>query len=169
MRLLALLFGISLTTISLLPNQPSLAQAPPIPKPSDDPLQLSFLTNPTGSVVTASTINEGRLIVPSLWWLKDNSQTKLLDNWIAYPATNTEPGRVDIIINQQTWSLLDYVERYAFINRIGYFARENGYNLRVFNYQKQRLANYTCNFSTNPSVCNINLNVQNTIGSHNPL
>jgi hypothetical protein len=95
-----------------------------------------------------------------LWWAKDSSENKLLDNWIAYPGTKNEAGRVDLIVNQQIWSLLDYLERYNFINRLGSTARRDSYNIRVFNYQKELLGTYTCHFNSSPSNCNIQLNTQ---------
>ncbi|MEH2322525.1 MAG: hypothetical protein V7K32_02780 [Nostoc sp.] len=160
-RSLSLLLTISLTTL-LVP--PSLAQTPAIPSPSNAPLELDLLTKPKNYVITANTINPERLTVPSLWWAKQNSERKLLDNWIAYPASEKEPARVDLIVNQQIWSLLDYVERYDFVNRLGSTARNFGYNVRVFNYQKEPLATYTCNFSTSPALCSIQTAVKNKIG-----
>ncbi|MBD2602961.1 hypothetical protein H6G81_00120 [Scytonema hofmannii FACHB-248] len=157
--LLTLLLGISLTTISLLSIQPSTAQT----EASDAPLELELLDNPKG-VITANTINQGQLTIPSLWWAKENSENKLLDNWIAYPAEGTQPARVDVIVNQQYWSILDYLERYNFVNRVGSLAKNYGYNIRVFNYQQERLATYTCNFNTSPTLCRIDFNNQNKLG-----
>ena len=157
MRSLARLLSICLTT-SLLP-QFSLAVTPSVPMPSDAPLELSLLRNPK-DVITANTISQRGLSVPSLWLTKQNSENKLLNNWIAYPATNTEPARVDLLVNQQVWTLLDYIERYGFVNRFGTVARNNGYNVRVFDYQKERLATYTCNFSTSPMSCRIEINTK---------
>ncbi|MEH1926789.1 hypothetical protein [Nostoc sp.] len=156
-----LLLTISLTALVV---PPSLAQTPSIPLPSSAPLELDLLTKPKDYVITANTINPERLTVPSLWWAQQNSEKKLLDNWIAYPASDKEPARVDLIVNQQIWSLLDYVERYDFVNRLGSAARNFGYNLRVFNYQKEPLATYTCNFSTSPASCSIQTTVKNKIG-----
>lgn len=157
--LLPLLLGISLTTISLLSIQPSTAQI----EASNAPLELNLLENPKG-VITANTINQGQLTVPSLWWAKENSENKLLDNWIAYPAEGTQPARVDVVVNQQYWSILDYLERYNFVNRVGSLAKNYGYNMRVFNYQQERLATYTCNFNTSPTLCKIDFNNQNKLG-----
>lgn len=162
MRQLALLLGISI--ICLLPTQISLAQTPSIPQPSDAPLELDLLTKPNASVITANTISQDKLTVPSLWWAKENLENKLLDNWIAYPASDNQPARVDLIVNQQVWSLLDYLERYDFVNRLGSVARNYGYNVRVFNYQQERLGTYTCNFSTTPAFCNIDMKAQNKLG-----
>ncbi|MBW4479159.1 MAG: hypothetical protein KME54_20460 [Tolypothrix brevis GSE-NOS-MK-07-07A] len=157
--LITLLLGISLTTISLLSSQPSIAQT----EASDAPLELDLLNNPKG-VITANTINQGQLTIPSLWWAKENSENKLLDNWIAYPAAGTQKARVDVIVNQQFWSILDYLERYNFVNRVGSLARNYGYNIRVFNYQQERLATYTCNFNTSPILCMIKIDSQNKLG-----
>jgi hypothetical protein len=169
MRQLALVLGTCLTTFSCLITQPLLAESPSIPSPSDAPLELDLLTNPKGSVITANTIDQGNLSVPSLWWIKETSENKLLDNWIAYPFKNPQPARVDVIVNQQIWSLLDYLERYDFVNSLGDIARSYGYNIRVFNYQKESLASYTCNFNINPSLCKIKINSQSNFGLGNSL
>ncbi|MBH8564360.1 hypothetical protein I8748_19580 [Nostoc sp. CENA67] len=159
-----LLLTISLATVSLLPIPASLAQTSSIPQPSNAPLELNLLTKPNGIVITANTIDPTGLTVPSLWWARENSEKKLLDNWIAYPVSNQEPGRVDLIVNQQVWSLLSYLERYSFVNRLGNLSRKDGYNVRVFNYQQDLLATYTCNFQISPALCNIQMNIQNKLG-----
>lgn len=169
MRQLALILGTYLTTISCLITQPLLAESLSIPSPSDAPLELDLLTNPKGSIITANIIDQGKLSVPSLWWIKEISEHKLLDNWIAYPFTNQQTARVDVIVNQQIWSLLDYLERYDFVNNLGDIARNYGYNIRVFNYQKESLASYTCNFEKNPLLCKIKINSQNNFGLGNSL
>jgi hypothetical protein len=161
--ILTLFLGITTTTITCLINRPLHAQMQAF-LPSQAPLELELLTNPQGNVVTANTISQNELTVPSLWWAKDNSENKLLDNWIAYPATSGESPRVDLIVNQQIWSLLDYLERYHFVNRLGYTAKNSGYNVRVFNYQQELLGTYTCNFTSSPTSCRINMNAQNRFG-----
>jgi hypothetical protein len=67
-------------------------------------------------------------------------------------------------VNQQIWSLLDYLERYDFVNRLGSVVRNHGYNVRVFNYQQERLATYTCNLNVNPALCRIEINSQGKFG-----
>ncbi|MBD2298547.1 hypothetical protein H6G80_17655 [Nostoc sp. FACHB-87] len=160
---LPILLGFSLGAILLLPISPSLAEIAAVPLPSDAPLELDLLTKPNSNVITANTINPQGLTTPSLWLAQANSESKLLDNWIAYPATATTPGRVDVIVNQQVWSILDYLERYSFINRLGNVARKDVYNLRVFNYQQELLGSYTCNFQTNPTSCRIQINSLNRL------
>ncbi len=156
MRQIIALLSISFTLIPLA----SLAEAPLIPKPSSEALNLELLKNPTGLVVTADTIDQKQLTNPSFWWTKNNLETnkifkKLLNNWIAYPPTENEAARVDFIVNQQVWNLLDSLERYAFVNHLGTTARNYGYNVRVFNNQKENIVNYTCNFSIVPAMCRI--------------
>ena len=93
------------------------------------------------------------------------SKKKVLDNWIAYPASEAEPPRVDLIVNQEIWGLLDYLEKYVFVNRLGILISKNGYNSRVFNYQREYLGSYTCNFPQNPVSCRIQMTNQNKVGS----
>ncbi|GCL35837.1 MAG: hypothetical protein ACKPEO_14020 [Sphaerospermopsis kisseleviana] len=159
---LLFILGASLTTFFSLSIRPS--QAGNIPRPSDAPLELNLLTTPQGSVITANTINSKSLTIPSLWWAKEISENKLLDNWIAYPASENESARVDLIVNQQIWSLLDYLERYRFVHSLGNYTRNLGYNIRVFNYQKEMLATYTCKLDLNPDLCNIQMTNQSKLG-----
>ena len=149
-------------TSSLLPILPSKAEN--IFLPSDAPLQLDLLTQPKDHIITAKTIDPQKLTVPSLWWAKENSENKLLENWIAYPASQTEPPRADLIVNQQIWGLLDYLQKYVFVNRLGSLASQSGYNIRIFNYQKEPLATYTCNFPQSPASCRLQMNGQSQVG-----
>ncbi|MEM7716304.1 MAG: hypothetical protein AAF349_22495 [Cyanobacteria bacterium P01_A01_bin.68] len=158
MRQFSLLFSIALSALSVLPTQFAQAQDSQIPLPSKAPLELDLLTNPKNDVITANTVFQKKLTVPSLWWAQEQSEKKLLDNWIAYPAKNSQPGRVDLIVNEQIWNVLDYLERYSFVNRLGSVARGYGYNIRVFSYEKEPLATYTCNLNLSKPLCNIDIN-----------
>ncbi|BAZ05333.1 hypothetical protein [Calothrix sp. NIES-3974] len=162
------IFGISTIITTMQPLNSQVVQASEVAalKPSDAPLELELLTNPGNKVVTANTINQAKITVPSLWWSKEKYGNKLLANWIAYPGNQNQAGRIDVIVNQQVWSILDYLERYNFINQLGTIARNScsqeatdsalgenkicnqGYNLRVFNYQQDFLGAYTCDFSS---------------------
>jgi len=152
-----LLLTISLSAAIFIKPAPPLIAQTPIPQPTDAPLELSLLAPdaPKKGVVTANTISQKHLTVPSLWWAKEQFGGKLLDNWLAYPSQGTTTPRVDLIVNRQIWSLLDYVERYDFVNSLGSVARDYGYNVRVFNYQQELLATYTCNFNIQPSLCSM--------------
>lgn len=106
------------------------------------------------AVLTANTICQQQLTIPSLWWVNAQFGDKLLENWLTYPADGTTAARIDLVVNRQNWSLTDYVERYAFVNHFGTVARDYGYNVRVFNYQRELLATYTCS-DTSPRLCSI--------------
>lgn len=153
-----LLLTISLTTAIILPAPPAAQANPVVPSPTNAPLELSLLAPNAAAkngVVTATNISQQQLTIPSIWWAKEQFGGKLLDNWLAYPAAGDRSPRIDLIVNRQIWSLLDYVERYKFVNNFGNIARDYGYNVRVFNYQQELLATYTCNFNVQPRLCNM--------------
>lgn len=105
-------------------------------------------------VVTANTISQTGVTLPSLWWAKERLapfEGKLIANWIA----NQDKKHINLVVNDQLWSLLDYIERYSFINEFGAVAREYNYNLSISTQQQDCLATYTCNFSTVPPRCEI--------------
>ena len=56
---------------------------------------------------------------------------RLVDHWRAYQVDDG-PNYVDIIVNEQIWSLLNYFERYAFVSQFGTAAEDYGYSVRVF-------------------------------------
>lgn len=153
-----LVLGIVWGAIALSPL-PSSAQTAAIPKPSEAPLELSLLRGATtdGRVITSNSVSQNEPTTPSLWWAKAQFGDDLLNNWLAYPAQGVDAGRIDLLVNRQNWSLLDYIGRYEFVNHFGTVARDYGYNVRVFNEQEELLATYTCNFSLNPTQCSIQL------------
>jgi hypothetical protein len=156
-KTLPILLSISLTTLAFCATASSSSAETP-PQPDTTPLELNLLVQPNSSVVTSETINPKSLTIPSLWLAKANTENRLLDKWIAYPPKNEQqPGRVDLIVNQQIWSLLDYLERYDFVNRLGTIARGFTYNTRVFNYQQEPLASYSCKFANTPYLCRIQI------------
>ncbi len=154
-----LLLSISLC-VSLVPIPRSLGQTRSVPPHSEAPLELSLLepgVAPNPNVITASTISQQNLTIPSLWWANQQFGGQLLENWLAYPADSTTAARIDLVVNRQNWSLSDYLERYEFVYHFGTVASDYGYNVRVFNYQRELLATYTCNFATSPRLCNLQL------------
>ncbi len=97
---------------------------------------------PTGSAANLPSppLSQTEKSVPSLWLAQKLFGGKLLDRWFVDPGNTW----VIIIVNRQLWSLLDYMERYQFVNRFGTVASEYGYNLRVCNRQGKALAVYSC-------------------------
>lgn len=101
---------------------------------------------PSSPVTSANAPSQGGLTVPSLWWTADQFGG-ILENWLAYPAQGSTPGQIELVVRQEAWTLLGYIERYAFINHFGTVARDYGYNLQVLDREKDLLASYTCDFS----------------------
>ncbi len=107
-------------------------------------------------IITANTISQRSINIPSLWWAReqiDPYRGRLVINWLAY----SEEKRIDLIVNRQLWSLLDYLNRYRFLHQFGTVARGYEYNLRVFNQQQQCLATYTCDYTMDIPGCKIKL------------
>lgn len=146
-----------------LPPAQAIAKLCANPTPATDPLDFTR----TGDVVTANTISQDGLTNPSLWWAAEQFGGKLLENWLAYAATGETPGRIDIVVNRQLWSLLNYLERYQFVNQFGKVAQEQDYpyNIRVFNRQGVFLAAYTCAGYSESSVCSVCLDSAGKTGS----
>ena len=156
------LLVLNLSAILFIPAVTIAAPEPSAPATNCPPLAPGTNPPPTptiaaGSVVSANTISATGLTRPSLWWADEQFGNKLLNNWCAYPTE----GQIDLIVNRQIWSLLTYLERYAFVNHFGTVARDFQYNVRVFNQQNTLLATYTCNFSATPVSCNLKLDTPN--------
>ncbi|NJL52801.1 MAG: hypothetical protein HC930_12365 [Hydrococcus sp. SU_1_0] len=59
----------------------------------------------------------------SFWWAAlqfDPFDGKLVQNWLAYP----QKQQINLIVNWQLWTLLDYFGRYRFVNQFGTVARK---------------------------------------------
>lgn len=94
-------------------------------------------------------ISVASIVAPSLWWAREQFDPfggRLINDWLTYPQIK----QIDLTVNWQLWTLLDYLGRYRFINQFGTVAREYGYSLRIFNQQQQCLALYEYNNRTNP-------------------
>jgi hypothetical protein len=137
-------------TRSLAADPPPLSSTIQLP-----PLDLDALKpdRTPHSVVTATTISQFGLTVPSLWWIREQIAAveafggKLLQNWLAYPPSKgSGVGRVDLVVNRQLWSLMDYLERYEVIHHFSTAARDFGYNVRVFDDRANFLGAYICDF-----------------------
>lgn len=159
------LWSLSFSPVILLLHLPAVAQQPVVPSPSQAPIELSLLAPGAapddGLVITSNTLSQQQLTVPSLWRAQAQFGGNVLGDWLAYPGVGTDPARIDLVVNRENWNFLDYIQRYEFVNNFGTVARGYGYNLRVFNYQQELLATYTCNFKTTPSQCSIQLDAMN--------
>jgi hypothetical protein len=101
---------------------------------------------------------------PSLWLGRDifahksKFGKKTFEGWLVCPSSNSDRGRIDLVVNGQLWSVLDYFDRYELLQQFGISSDRadvkyrSGYNLRVFNRQGRSLGSYTCNASVFGSV-----------------
>jgi len=161
--LVAVLITTNVTFLSLLTPRKAVAQSA-IVQPSTEPLNLGLLEQqnlPTdGSIITAATLSQEEITIPSLWWADKQFGGKLLDTWIAY----LDQRRIDLVVRRQFWSIQNYFEHYRFVNQMGTLAREydqnNGYNIRVFNQLGEPLGAYTCDYNHINKQDNRNFNCQ---------
>lgn len=131
------------------------AQAIEIKSPPENPTACQPLVDNLPTPIPS----EIQINIPSFWWVKEQFEKfsgKILDTWLIEPETKW----VNLIVNRQAWSLLNYLERYQFINQFGNVAREKGYNIKVCNKQGNLLATYLCN----SSGCQINLDASGKSG-----
>ena len=106
--------------------------------------------------IVASTKAAPNLTQSSLWWAAlqfDPFEGKLIQNWLAYP----QKQQINLVVNWQLWTLLDYFGRYRFVNQFGTVAREHGYSLNIFNQKDQCLASYKYNPASIPPKWELNL------------
>ena len=85
----------------------------------------------------------------SIWWAVeqfDPFDGNLIQNWLTYP----QKRQIDLTVNWQLWTILDYFGRYRFVNQFGTVVRKHGYNLNILSQKKQCLASYKYNTVSNP-------------------
>jgi len=93
------------------------------------------------NIVTADKASARGTTMPSLWWTNEQLPEKLVTNWVA----DRSQKQVYLLVDTQYWNVLDYIDRYQTIDRIGRVVQGDGYNLKICNSQKITLARYTCN------------------------
>jgi hypothetical protein len=106
--------------------------------------------------LVASTKTTPNATQYSFWWAAlqfDPFDGKLVQNWFAYP----QKQQINLIVNWQLWTLLDYFGRYRFVNQFGTVARKYGYSLNIFNQKDQCLASYKYNSTSIPPKWELNL------------
>ena len=92
----------------------------------------------------------------SFWWAAeqfDPFNGKLVQNWVA----SSQKQQLDMTVDWQLWTLLDYFDRYRLVNQFGTVARKYGYSLIVFDGQNRCLASYKYNPSIRPPKWELNL------------
>jgi hypothetical protein len=106
------------------------------------------------NIITADTVSLINMTLPSLWWASEQSPPNLISNWIADRTQN----QVYLVVNPQYWNILDYVDRYAFVDKFGRVSRGYGYNLRLCTDRKIVLAEYQCAKIAKSTTCRILMN-----------
>ena len=92
----------------------------------------------------------------SLLWTAeqfDPFNGKLVQNWVA----SSQKQQIDMTVDWQLWILLDYLDRYRFVNQFGTVARKYGYSLTIFDRQNRCLASYQYNNNIRPPKWELNL------------
>ncbi len=113
---------------------------------------------------------------PSLWLGRDifayqaRFGKKIFEGWLVCPSSNGDRGRIDLVLNGQLWSVLDYFDRYELVQQFGISSDRadvkfrSGYNLRVFNRQGKSLGSYTCDAPVFGSVPIVPIEVEVSAG-----
>ena len=96
------------------------------------------------NIVTADKASAQGTTMPSLWWTNEQLPDKLVTNWVA----DRNQKQVYLLVDTQSWNILDYIDRYHTIDRIGRVVQGYGYNLKICNTQKIAIARYTCDNNT---------------------
>jgi hypothetical protein len=147
---LSLSLGWELTALAQQKADPTLPDICEV----DLSLLKSDLKSIPGHITTADTVSLITMTLPSLWWASEQSPPNLISNWIADRTQN----QVYLVVNPQYWNILDYVDRYAFVDRFGRVSRGYGYNLRLCTDRKIVLAEYQCGKIANFTTCRILMN-----------
>ncbi len=121
-----------------------------------------------------------------LWWTKEQIESelrssKLISRWslstdspslsgspVGVPSPlPTGPATLDVTINSQVWSVLDYFGRYEFASTLGIKAHELGYGLRIMSDRGLVLGQYNCVTIAQISQCRVQLDSMGQRGSRN--
>ncbi len=165
------LISVNLVGLSLLANQPAIAEltwqtavnrfqetnpanltvcdAPStMPLSSVDNIGLRSKIEKNQSIIEPQ---KGNLQLPetSIWWATeqfDPFDGNLVQYWLTYPHKK----QLNLTVDWQLWGVLDYFGRYRFVNQFGTVLRKHGYSLNVVSQKERCLAAYKFNSIGNP-------------------
>ena len=144
--LLALIFAKSaIASNSVLKNNPRIIQSCE---------QVSTQIDPTHSVskkLNNLIYKHSYADIPqaTIWWAIeqfDPFDGKLIENWLTHPKKR----QINLIVDSQLWTTLDYFDRYRLVNQFGTIARKYSYSLNILDPKEQCLATYKYNTIGNP-------------------
>lgn len=153
--------GLFLTSINYHSLEAIAKEAPDNP-PSYCHSADNLVSSPASAIPTdspnlvASTKTTSEVTQSSFWWAAlqfDPFEGRLIQDWLAYP----QKQQINLVVNWQLWTLLDYFGRYRFVNQFGTVARKYGYSLNIFNQKDQCLASYKYNSTSIPPKWELNL------------
>lgn len=108
------------------------------------------------AIVSSRTPSQTEMTIPSLWWA--TQQFDPLDgDLINYWQANRRAKVIAIVVNNQRWRNLQYLQQYSFVNKFGTVARDYNYNLAILNPQEDCLAVYTCDLDKTPLNCQLEI------------
>jgi hypothetical protein len=165
----ALTFFLTAQTAMAAPIDP---RAIPLDRPTYDkdlcrsPLALDIVEPNLSKGQNDRTIRQESLSLPSLWWTRDQYAArfplgkKLISSWLICPITNNAPQHVQMVLNTQIWSLLEYFDRYEFLHQFGTVTSNNGYDLWIYSDETPVLAAYVCDYQafSTKLPCQLELN-----------
>lgn len=92
----------------------------------------------------------------SIWWAAEQFDPfggGLIQNWLTYP----QKQQINLTVDWQLWTNLDYLGRYRFVNQFGTVVRKHGYSLNVLSQKEQCLATYKYNSDSKPPKWELHL------------
>lgn len=102
-----------------------------------------------GAAADNHDIRQEGLTLPSLWLPQSLVGGKVVRGWYVYESVGTGEGEdslpwVEVVINEQPWVKLDYLNQYRTLETMGRAAFRFGYRLRACNQRGQVVALYAC-------------------------
>lgn len=118
------------------------------------------LNNGLKAEKNTNTINQTKtnadLPQASVWWAAeqfDPFDGNLIQDWLTYPQRQ----QINLMVDWQLWTTLDYFGRYRFVNQFGTVVRKHGYSLNVVSQKEQCLATYKYNSASKPPKWELHL------------
>lgn len=105
-------------------------------------------------LTSAYLTSQARSTQPSLWWARSRfGQDDLIQNWLI----DSKAQHINLIVDRARWSNLNYVGQYRVVHQFGTIARDQGYELRIFNTQPKCLAVYDCETVEQQQTCKVDM------------
>ena len=122
----------------------------------NNPDNVNFDVSSSWPTVTQADTSLFDPTLPSLWWSRDQVYDgwggyRLIREWRAFRSESADAAIIDIQLDPQYWSRLEYLPQYALLNQLGTTAMGYGYQLRLYS-SISLVGMYTCDFSNMPRL-----------------